>query len=186
MAVIARSVSDEAIQTVTAGAVWIASLALAMTLSRQVRATSTFVITRVPRLRDAFDFKLNARFSGRSGSRGKTLVRIAPMIREEGHMERRYFLKLAGFAAGAALLAASAQAAPLAPAPIGGAADTPAKQEIVPAVTTEREVDQLKPQQVRWGHGHHYGWHHRHWGWHHRHWGWHHRWHRHHWHRHGW
>ncbi len=108
-------------------------------------------------------------------------------------MERRYFLKLAGLAAGAALLAASAQAAPLAPAPIGIAAGAPAKHETVPAVTTEREVDQLKPQQVRWGHGHHYGWHHRHWGWHHRHWGWHHRhwgwhhrWHRHHWHRHGW
>ncbi len=105
-------------------------------------------------------------------------------------MQRRYLLKLAGLAGGAVLLAAAAQAAPLAPALLSGAAEVRATQRIIPAVTTAREVDQLKPQQVHWGHGHHYGWHHRHWGWHHRHWGWHHRhwgwhhrWHRHHWHR---
>ena len=96
-------------------------------------------------------------------------------------MERRYVLKLAGMAGGAVLLAAAAQAAPLAPSPIRGA-----EQQITPAVTTAEEVGQLKPQQVHWGHGHHWGWHHRHWGWHrwhHRHWRWHHRWHRHRWHR---
>lgn len=95
-------------------------------------------------------------------------------------MERRQFLKLAvGFAAGATALAATAQAAPLLPlTPI-----EKTSQNAHPAVTTGDEVERLQPQEVRWGHGHHWGWHHhRHWGWHHRHWGWrHHRWHRHHW-----
>jgi hypothetical protein len=100
-------------------------------------------------------------------------------------MERRHFLKLAaGFAAGAAALAASAQAAPLAPQPL--AKDErlpPANENVRPAVTTEGEVDRLRPEQVRWGHHWHRHWH-RHW--HHRHWGWRHRrhwrrWHRRHW-----
>jgi hypothetical protein len=94
-------------------------------------------------------------------------------------MERRQFLKLAaGFAAGATALAATAQAAPLLPqSPIERAS-----QNAHPAVTTGKEVERLQPQEVRWGHGHHWGWHHRHWGWRHRHWGWRHRrWHRHHW-----
>jgi len=96
-------------------------------------------------------------------------------------MERRQFLKFAvGFAAGATALAATAQAAPLLVQPL---IENKASQNARPAVTTGEEVERLQPQEVRWGHGHHWGWHHhRHWGWRHRHWGWrHHRWHRHHW-----
>ncbi|HEX9472337.1 MAG TPA: twin-arginine translocation signal domain-containing protein [Bradyrhizobium sp.] len=90
-------------------------------------------------------------------------------------MERRHFLKFAvGFAAGAAALAASAQAAPLAPQPLAKDERPPSNENIRPAITTEDEVDRLKPEQVRWGHH----WHHRHWGWRHRHWR---RWHRRHW-----
>jgi len=117
-------------------------------------------------------------------------------------MERRHFLKLAfGFAAGAAAMAASAHAAPLAPHPL--AADgrlPPSDEDARPAVISEDEVDRLKPEEVRWGHGHghghhrgwhrghHWGWRRRHWGWRRRHWGWHHRrrWHRRHWRRHYW
>jgi hypothetical protein len=95
-------------------------------------------------------------------------------------MERRHFLKFAvGFAAGAAALAASAQAAPLAPRPLGRDERlAPSDENLRSAVTTKGEVDRLKPEEVRWGHH----WHHRHWGWRHRHWG--HRhwgWHRRHW-----
>ena len=101
-------------------------------------------------------------------------------------MERRHFLTLAlGLAASTAVLATGTVAAPLMPQ--GFEAHGPSRpgqdigQGIRPAVTSRDEVEQLKPEQVRWGHGHHYGWHHRHWGWHHRHhWGWRHR----HWHRH--
>ncbi|MGB6394382.1 MAG: twin-arginine translocation signal domain-containing protein [Bradyrhizobium sp.] len=104
-------------------------------------------------------------------------------------MERRNFLKLAfGLAAGAATLAASAQAAPLLPQPLPNSGRLPGNEDAHPAVTTRDEADRITPQEVRWGHhgwGHHG--HHHHWGWHHRHWGWHHRhWHRHHWHRHHW
>jgi hypothetical protein len=108
-------------------------------------------------------------------------------------MERRDFLKIAlGFAAVAGALAASAQAAPLLPQPPAGEMRQ-SNENAHPAVTTREEADQLKPEEVRWGHGHHHGWgrgHHygwhrgHHWGWrhHHRHWGWrHHHWHRHHW-----
>ncbi len=98
-------------------------------------------------------------------------------------MERRHFLKLAfGFAAGAAALAASAQAAPLAPNPFAESGRLPAANETArPALTTGDEVNSLKPEEVHWGHHHHW---HRHW--HRRHWGWRrHRWHRHHrWHHH--
>jgi hypothetical protein len=101
-------------------------------------------------------------------------------------MERRHFLKVAvGLAAGAAALAVSAQAAPL--APLGLNTVPLANESAHPAVTSSEEASSLTPQEVRWGHGHHGGWHHRHWGGHHRHWGWHRRhwgWHRHHWHRH--
>ena len=86
-------------------------------------------------------------------------------------MERRHFLKLAfGVAAGtAALAAAGAQAAPLAPHPL--ARDErlpPASEDIHPAVVTEDEVNRLKPEQVRWGWHRH--WHRRHWGGHRHHW----------------
>ena len=110
-------------------------------------------------------------------------------------MERRHFLKLAvGFAAGAAALAASAQAAPLSPQPLAEDHRMPqGEADVHPAVTSEAEVERLRPEQVRWGyhgHGHHWGWRHRHWGWHHRHWGWRHRhwgWRHRHWHhRHWW
>ena len=98
-------------------------------------------------------------------------------------MERRHFLKLAfGFAAGAAALAASAQAAPLMPQPLAASGPLPSRQDAHPAVTSGEEVDRLQPEEVRWGHrgwGHHGGWHRRHWGWRRRHWGWHRRrWHR--------
>ncbi|WP_426442290.1 twin-arginine translocation signal domain-containing protein [Bradyrhizobium genosp. P] len=99
-------------------------------------------------------------------------------------MERRDFLKIAfGIAAGAAAFAASVQAAPLAPHPLNEDAKSPAGEDAHPAVTTGEEVDRLKPEEVRWHHGHR-GWGHRHW--HHRHWGWRRRhWHRH-WHRRRW
>jgi|GraSoiStandDraft_11_1057310.scaffolds.fasta_scaffold284781_1 hypothetical protein len=98
-------------------------------------------------------------------------------------MERRHFLKVAiGFAAGAATLAAAAHAAPLSLHPLVPDRGPPLENDAQPAVTSEAEVEQLKPEQVRhghghghhygWGRGHHYGWHHRHWGWRRRHWGW--------------
>jgi hypothetical protein len=66
-------------------------------------------------------------------------------------MERRDFLKFAvGFAAGAAALAASAQAAPLLPQPLENAPLPPSSGGAQPAVTTENEVERLTPEQVRW------------------------------------
>ena len=98
-------------------------------------------------------------------------------------MERRDFLKIAlGVVAGAAAVAATAQAAPLTPQPLGLDGRLPANRDAHPAVTSQSEVDGLKPQEVRWGHH----WHRRHWGWRRRHWGWHRRWHRHHWRRRYW
>jgi hypothetical protein len=96
-------------------------------------------------------------------------------------MERRHFLKLAfGFAAGGIVLAASAQAAPLLPAPLADDAKPPANPDAQPAVTSGDEVDRLTPEEVRWGRGRgrHRGWGRRHWGWRRRrwrrrHWGWH-------------
>jgi len=88
-------------------------------------------------------------------------------------MERRHFLKLAfGVAAGAAALAASARAAPLAPHPLAEDERLPANEAARPAVTTQGEVESLKPEEVRWGHHWHRRWHRhrRHWGWHRRHW----------------
>jgi hypothetical protein len=115
-------------------------------------------------------------------------------MNEEGDvMERRHFLKLAfGFAAGAAALAASAQAAPLMPHPLAEDGRLPPSDEDArPAVTTGDEVEHLKPEEVRWRRHwgwrrrhwgrrrRHWGWRRRHWGWRRRHWGWHRRrWHR--------
>ena len=88
-------------------------------------------------------------------------------------MERRHFLKLAfGFAAGGIALAASAQAAPLMPAPLADDAKLPVNPDAQPAVTSGEEVDRLTPEEVRWG------WRRRHWGWRRRrwrrrYWGWH-------------
>jgi hypothetical protein len=67
-------------------------------------------------------------------------------------MERRDFLKFAfGFAAGAAALAASAQAAPLLPQPLAENAPLPPSSGgAQPAVTTANEVERLTPEQVRW------------------------------------
>jgi hypothetical protein len=46
----------------------------------------------------------------------------------------------------------------------------PTDENARPALTTEAEVEHLKPEEVRWGRR----WHRRHWGWHRRrHWGWH-------------
>ena len=83
-------------------------------------------------------------------------------------MERRHFLKLAfGFAAGAAALAASAQAAPLTPHPLTGGGELPAHPDAHPAVTSGDEVDRLQPEEVRWGwhwgHRRRRGWHRRRW-----------------------
>ncbi|HEV7409019.1 MAG TPA: hypothetical protein VGO01_11085 [Bradyrhizobium sp.] len=67
-------------------------------------------------------------------------------------MERRRFLKLTfGFVAGAAVLAAGAEAAPLPPVtPEGqGLAPQPAERA-EPAITTQDDVDHLAPDQVRW------------------------------------
>jgi hypothetical protein len=83
----------------------------------------------------------------------------------------------AGLVAGAIMLAASAQAAPVVPLS-GQAANVPAAAKVEPAVVSQNEVDRVKPVQVRWHHHHH--WHHHHW--HHRHWR--HHWHHRHWHRH--
>jgi hypothetical protein len=84
----------------------------------------------------------------------------------------------AGLVAGAIVLAASAQAAPVAPIS-GQTASAPAAAKVEPAVVSQNEVDRIKPVQVGWHHHHH--WHHHHW--HHRHWH-HHHWHHRHWHHH--
>jgi hypothetical protein len=87
-------------------------------------------------------------------------------------MERRHFLKLAlGFTAGATALAATARAAPISPQPMVKPDNLPPARDVHSAVTSQAEVEHLKPEQVRW-HGRHWGWRHRHWGWRHRHWGW--------------
>lgn len=109
-------------------------------------------------------------------------------------MERREFLKIAaGFAAGLAAMAATAQAAPLMPQPLNEDAKLPQNPDAQPAVTSGDEVDRLQPEDVRWGRHRgwgrrwgyrrhwrrrrwwgyrrrHYGWRRRHWGWRRRHW----------------
>jgi hypothetical protein len=97
-------------------------------------------------------------------------------------MERRHFLSVAfGVAAGVAVLAASANAAPLPPISAEQNLVLPRAAGAEPAVVGQDEVDRLKPEQVRWHHHHHHHWHHHHWH-HHR---WHH-WHHHHWRHHHW
>jgi hypothetical protein len=118
-------------------------------------------------------------FSDRSSQPHETLSASLAIDEEGDVMERRYFLKLAfGFAAGAAALAASAQAAPLAPQPLTDDGRLPpGSEEPRPAVATEEDVNALKPEEVRWGRRH-WGWRRRHWGWRRRHWGHRRRWHR--------
>jgi hypothetical protein len=130
---------------------------------------------------------LNAQFSEHSSRRIETLLNSTDR-RGGDVMERRHFLKLAfGFAAGGIALAATAQAAPLTPRPLVPDGHLPANPDARPAVTTDAEVDRLKPEEVRWGRGRHRGWGRRHWGWRRRrHWGWRRRhwgWHRRRWHR---
>ena len=94
-------------------------------------------------------------------------------------MERRHFLKLAfGFIAGASVLAAGAEAAPLPPVPPEGQGLGPQPGERAePAITTQDDVDRLAPDQVRWRR--HWGYRRRHWGWRRRrYWGYRRRWHR--------
>lgn len=91
-------------------------------------------------------------------------------------MERRDFLKFAlGAVAGAAALAAGAQAAPLLPQPLDENDRLPGSPDAQPAVTSKEESDQLAPEQVRWGRGRgrRWGWRRRGWGWRRRRrWGW--------------
>jgi hypothetical protein len=121
--------------------------------------------------------RLNARFSEHSSRCGETPALISYYRKGGEVMERRHFLKLTfGFAAGAAAIAASAQAAPLPPIAVEQGLEPRRGETAEPAVTTQDDVDHLKPEQVRWGHH----WHRRHWGWRR------HRWHRHHWRRRRW
>ena len=93
-------------------------------------------------------------------------------------MDRRHFLKLTfGFIAGASVLAAGAEAAPLPPVPPEGQGPVPQPGERPePAIVSQDDVDHLVPEQVRWHR--HWGWRRRHWGWRRRHWGYRRRWHR--------
>jgi hypothetical protein len=108
------------------------------------------------------------------------LVAVNGILREGDNMQRRDLLRFAsglvGIAAGLTVLAASANAAPLAPASAVRGLQASHGGNVESAVVTQADVDQAKPVQVHW-HGH---WHRRHWGWHHRHW------HRHHWHHRHW
>jgi hypothetical protein len=93
---------------------------------------------------------------------------LTHFIKGENWMELRSVLKLAiGMAVGATALVGVANAAPLAPASSAQLA-VPGVQAVAPAVVSQAEVNQLKPQEVRW-HRRHWGWHHRR-HWHRRHW----------------
>jgi hypothetical protein len=99
-------------------------------------------------------------------------------------MERRHLLNLVlGVAAGVAVFAATANAAPLPPMSPEQALVLPRAAGAEPAVVAQDEVNRLKPIAVHWHHGHrHHGWHHHRWhhhGWRHHH-GRHHHWHHHH------
>jgi hypothetical protein len=99
-------------------------------------------------------------------------------------MERRHFLKLTfGFIAGASVLAAGAEAAPLPPVTPEGQGRIPGPGERAePAITTQDDVDRLAPDQVRWRRR--WGYRRRFWGyrrrrfWRRRTWGYRRRWHR--------
>jgi hypothetical protein len=92
-------------------------------------------------------------------------------------MERRHFLKFTfGFIAGASVLAAGAEAAPLPPV-------TPQRQglaarrgEAEPAIVSQDDVDRLAPDQVRWrrrwGYRRRRFWGYRRRHWRRRYWGW--------------
>ena len=68
-------------------------------------------------------------------------------------MERREFLKVAfGFAAGAAALVASAQAAPLMPPPDAlNAKGLPDDLDAKPALADQHDLDDARVEEVRWG-----------------------------------
>src|SRR5258708_22537219 len=73
----------------------------------------------VPAFAGTTAVRMNEQFSDHSSRRIQTLPASLAIHEEGDAMERRHFLKLTfGFAAGAAALAASAQAAPLAPYPL--------------------------------------------------------------------
>jgi hypothetical protein len=89
-------------------------------------------------------------------------------------MERRHFLKFTfGFVAGASVLAAGAQAAPLPPERQGLA---PRRGEAEPAIASQDDVDRLAPDQVRWrrrwGYRRRRFWGYRRRHWRRRYWGW--------------
>lgn len=92
-------------------------------------------------------------------------------------MERRHFLKFAaGFVIGGMALNEAARAAPL-PQPLSGPENIPDSGiQPEPAVASQDDIDQLSPEQVRWGRGRRRGWGFRRgWGrrrWRRRHWGW--------------
>ena len=67
----------------------------------------------------------------------------------------------AGLVAGAIMLAASAQAAPV--PPLSGQTATVPAANVELAVVSQNEVDHMKPVQVHYHHHwHHHHWHHRH------------------------
>jgi hypothetical protein len=66
-------------------------------------------------------------------------------------MERRHFLKLSfGFVAGASVLAAGAEAAPLPPVTPQAQGLAPRHGDAEPAIASQDDVDRLAPDQVRW------------------------------------
>jgi hypothetical protein len=92
-------------------------------------------------------------------------------------MERRDFLKLTfGFTAGAAVLAAGAEAAPLQPVTPEGQGLASRRGEAEPAIVSQDDVDRLAPDQVRWrrrwGYRRRRFWGYRRRHWRRRYWGW--------------
>jgi hypothetical protein len=87
-------------------------------------------------------------------------------------MERRHFLKFTfGFFAGATVLAAGAEAAPLPPVTPEGQGLASRRGEAEPAIASQDDVDGLAPDQVRWRRRWGYR-RRRFWGYRRRHWGW--------------